>query len=193
MIDRILNILKQRGDASAVSAARPQLRMLLRFQDAFTAGIDEIPEGYQLVPYTPKHDAAWISVLNLSGEFGKWDKSVLRREILSIMIEGGGVLAERNGTLIGCATACYAKRFSPYALLSYVLVLPDHRGLGLGRTLSAATISIIRKAGYPGVILQTDDNRIPAIRSYLRLGFEPCLGIDAASDARWRKVLEHVG
>ncbi len=47
---------------------------------------------------------------------------------------------------------------------------------------------LVLAAGYRCICLQTDDFRLPAIRTYLKLGFEP-LSRDPDTDARWRRAL----
>jgi mycothiol synthase len=43
-------------------------------------------------------------------------------------------------------------------------------------------------AGHTGIYLLTDDHRLPAIRTYLRLGFRPRIH-DDATRARWEPIL----
>ena len=43
--------------------------------------------------------------------------------------------------------------------------------------------------GYPAAVLETDDFRIPAIRSYMKLGFVPVYDVRGEDHrARWSKV-----
>ena len=75
-----------------------------------------------------------------------------------------------------------------------VCALPEQRGRGLGRLVTLATLHYMRDRGDTNVLLETDDFRIPAVRSYLGLGFVPVYLEDPASDhvARWSDVFRKV-
>ena len=152
-----------------------------------------LPSGYSSVDAHRSRHADWVQLLDSSGDFGRIDRGTLRREILSIMIPNGGVLIENGGSIVACATAAYAARFSPHALLNYVLVDRRHRGKGLGRIASAEAMQRAANAGYQGMILQTDDERDRAIAMYLSLGFEPVLDSSPDADIRWQRIRERLG
>jgi len=190
---RILRTLLGRPQPAPAAAGSTQLRMLARFDGATPVESALLPPGYRIVAGDRSRHDEWAALLDSSGEFGSIDRKTFQRELLSIMLPGGGVLIELDGRLVACAAACFAKRFAPYALLNYVLVQNDARGHGLGRAASLEAMQRARAAGYPGIVLQTDDARLGALGMYLALGFEPVL--DAAPDApaRWGAVMAHLG
>jgi mycothiol synthase len=47
------------------------------------------------------------------------------------------------------------------------------------------------RAGYRRIYLLTDDFRLPAIKTYLRLGFVPFL-FEEGMEQRWREVLRRL-
>src|ERR687883_408137 len=51
-----------------------------------------------------------------------------------------------------------------------VAALPAHRGRGLGRLVTLATLHHLRAHGFGEAVLDTDDFRLSAIRTYLGLG-----------------------
>lgn len=65
----------------------------------------------------------------------------------------------------------------------------EARGKGMGRAVTLATLLRFRAQGKADAILETDDERLPAIKSYLALGFVPCPREDEDQDERWSKVL----
>ncbi|HEY2493777.1 MAG TPA: GNAT family N-acetyltransferase [Paenibacillus sp.] len=73
--------------------------------------------------------------------------------------------------------------------LHMVGVLPEYSGKGLGFAASLAALQKIREAGGESAFLETDDFRLPAIRIYLRLGFQP-LYIDESHPGRWERILQ---
>ena len=48
-------------------------------------------------------------------------------------------------------------------------------GKNLGYSLSLAALNYFRKKGIKEVFLYTDDFRLPAIKTYLKLGFKPVI------------------
>jgi mycothiol synthase len=74
----------------------------------------------------------------------------------------------------------------------WVAVHPIHRGHGLGQQLWGATLGFIRDSDHNYAYLLTEDFRLPAIKMYLRLGFEPEMA-DPSHPERWealRKILK---
>jgi mycothiol synthase len=64
---------------------------------------------------------------------------------------------------------------------------PEHRGKRLGYVVSLAVLHDLRRHGCREAALLTDDPRIPAIKTYLSLGFLPAL-TDDTHPARWEAV-----
>jgi mycothiol synthase len=54
----------------------------------------------------------------------------------------------------------------------------------------AATARLIQ-AGYEEIYLRTDDHRLPAIKTYLKLGWEPFLCAPDMAE-RWRTVCQQL-
>lgn len=61
------------------------------------------------------------------------------------------------------------------------------RGKGYGSLLNKIAIHTLKEQGMETAYLTTDDWRIPAIKSYLRIGFEPDVSNDDFK-TRWRKI-----
>ena len=65
----------------------------------------------------------------------------------------------------------------------------EYRGRGIGTRMNAEAVRALHRAGMETAYLTTDDFRIPAIRSYLRVGFYPDI-IDEEHRARWDAIFE---
>ena len=89
--------------------------------------------------------------------------------------------------VVGTATAWEHPSRPNHGLVHYVAVLPTHRGRRLGSALVARVLELLGSIGYPDAWLSTDDFRLPAIRVYLALGFEPVY-VDAQHRERWEIV-----
>lgn len=75
--------------------------------------------------------------------------------------------------------------------LHMVGVLPEHTGKGLGYWVSVLALQHMALTGKDKVILQTDDFRIPAIKTYLKLGFTPVI-IHENQVSRWKTILQSI-
>jgi mycothiol synthase len=177
------------GGATRVAAGGPQLRMVHVFHNKGKLAAPKLPPGYRLLQSVPYDGDRWVELINESGEFGIWSRETLDREILSGLLPQGAILVACGDKLVACAAVRHLKQFEPYALLTYVIVLREHQGRGLGTLVSAEAMQAARRSGYPGVVLQTDDWRLPAIRTYLRLGFIPDLKARPCTGDRWKRVL----
>lgn len=67
--------------------------------------------------------------------------------------------------------------------------LSDHGGKGLGLQVSLAALYQMRRDGRLASILETDDFRIPAIKTYLKLGYKPLL-IHKNQGDRWSQIFK---
>lgn len=73
-------------------------------------------------------------------------------------------------------------------IVHFVAVGPDDRGKSLGQLVSLAALHQMVAEGRSRAWLQTDDDRLPAIKSYLKLGFVPKI-IHANQKKRWQTIL----
>ena len=73
--------------------------------------------------------------------------------------------------------------------LHMVAALPEHAGKGLGIAVTRAAMQRLKRDGKVRGRLNTDDFRLPAIKAYLRLGWEPQIVGDNQYD-RWKIIYE---
>lgn len=153
----------------------------------------EVPEGYGLRTYQPGDEQAWAEIMN-SG-IGEWTAEKCRENLTSKpqFLPDGLFFVTFEGKPVGSA-CCWRK--SPdeckVGWLHMICVLPEHRGMRLGHVLNLAILHYFRDHGFQEVWLSTDDFRIPAIKSYLRIGFEPHV-FDRLHEGRWQAVLRKTG
>ncbi|MFH0921737.1 MAG: GNAT family N-acetyltransferase [Fibrobacterota bacterium] len=79
------------------------------------------------------------------------------------------------------------------AVLHWVASHPNHRGKQLGSIVTLAVLYAGRNRGMKGSFLLTDDFRLPAIRTYLKLGYLPVTRSDPALETRWDQVYASLG
>lgn len=170
----------------------PQLRMEIRglAKRLSSESGPTPPARYGLRTFRPGDEDAWLALLQ-SGEFGAWD-----RVRLDLMLRNPHVRVPHDGIFfatvddrpVGTASTYLHPvddRIDPE--LGWVVVNPSHRGHGLGSLVCQAVLEYVGRLGYDHAYLLTDDFRLPAIKTYLRLGFEPVL-TDPSHPARWAAI-----
>jgi D-xylonolactonase len=93
------------------------------------------------------------------------------------------------GDLVVATTTARQSDEPDLGYVHWVATHPDHTGRRLGYQVSLAVLHEFVRRGATRAILTTDDPRLPAIQTYLNLGFEPDI-TDASHPERWAKVRE---
>jgi GNAT superfamily N-acetyltransferase len=70
----------------------------------------------------------------------------------------------------------------------WMAILPEFQGRGLGKALLSTICHRLRELGHERAYLHTSAARIPAIKLYLKFGFEPMIR-NAEERAVWKEVL----
>lgn len=168
-----------------------QLRMIRPNLDNLPPVI--VPNGCQIRTYLPGDEAAWAEIMNTGIGTG-WSVEMVKDQLISQpQFDAKGLFfAICNGHPIGSACAWRGSlEEQVMGNVHMVCVLPEARGNNLGYLLTLAVLHRLKQQGFRQADLLTDDFRIPAIRSYLRLGFEPFC-YDETDVERWGKVMEAV-
>ena len=77
--------------------------------------------------------------------------------------------AEVDGKLAGRIRML--KWWNQFGYVEDLVVNPEYRGLGIGRKLLERGIQWSRENGFPGVMLETQDDNVPACMLYQSCGF----------------------
>lgn len=149
----------------------------------------QVPKGYRLRVYRAEDQAGYFRLMERAGYPG-WTADGLASWLNRVVPDGILLLTEAaSGAL--AATAMGVHNPSPLhpfgGTLSCVAADPDYHGHGLGRVVSAAVTERLLRGGYTDIYLQTDDWRLAAIKTYLRLGWVPFLFQDDMPE-RWEAV-----
>lgn len=73
--------------------------------------------------------------------------------------------------------------------VNWVAGSKKHSGRALGTTVVLAVLQRLLDCGYSEIYLTTDDFRLPALKTYLKIGFVPDLFADDMA-ARWQAIYE---
>ena len=148
----------------------------------------QAPAGYTLRRAGPEDAAALTACLEAA--FGGWDAERVHRALLDAPDVQATFVAESAGGRI-VATASHREipeRFPGATYLHWVGADPAHAGLRLGALVSAAVLRYGRaERGLGEAVLETDDQRLAAVATYLALGFAPEYR-DPGHPARWSAV-----
>jgi mycothiol synthase len=154
-----------------------------------------VPGGYTLRPLARADVEAWTRLLDENGGFGPWppERSLPLFAPRSPIVFAGSYLLVKDGVLAATAQLHHQTRrsYAPPAELGWVAVHPRHQGRGLARVVCLAVLRYAASAGYRDIFLRTEDHRLPAIRTYLKLGFEPWL-VDPSAPGRWDAILSQL-
>lgn len=117
--------------------------------------------------------------------------------VLKDLLEAEDVLATYlvwyNDQCVATASARLIPNIFPGSgYLHWVATHPAHRGKKLGAWVSLRVLYLFAEMNCRDAVLETDDFRLPAIKTYLQLGFLPEYD-HPSHPRRWRKVFETLG
>ena len=151
----------------------------------------ELPSGYVLRTYRPGDEEGWAEVLRLSG-FGEWTTEKCREYVAEPTRLAGSHLVACGEQVVAVTFATPHKEDAEAGHLDYVAAHPEHQGMHLGRAVCTEVMRFFFGRGRERMELLTDDWRLPAIKLYLNLGFEPVLRRGDMPE-RWEVVFGELG
>lgn len=134
-------------------------------------------------------DEAAIARL-LAKAFGDdtWNAERVRSELTGAPdVKAVLVVDDGSGVIATASARHWQEKFPDAGYVHWVAVDPEARGRRLGRAVVDAVVEHFRSAGLTQVVLETDDERLPAIATYLGMGFVPEY-LDADHQVRWSQV-----
>lgn len=148
-----------------------------------------VPDGYVLRNFRPGDEEAYIALMHAAG-FEDWTRETLD-DVVERAVPNGVVFAEHAASSLIAATAM--GWYKPNELfpdaheMGWVAALPEHQGHGLGRVVTAAATWAVMQDGAKNIYLLTDDWRLPAIKSYLQVGYVPFYS-EPEIEKRWKAI-----
>lgn len=150
---------------------------------------DAASTGGLTVRVAEQSDAAALALL-LKSAFSEmeWDAERVVRDLLKAEDVEATFLVEEAGRMLGTASARYFDaRFPGVGYVHWVGVDPTARGRGVFDAVMAAVHGRFSADGRTEAFLETDDQRLPAIAAYLRLGYVPQY-TEPDHQPRWSKI-----
>ena len=167
--------------------AQPQLFM--RNNDITHLPPFFLPEGLSLLNHTEGMDSVWEGIIEKAfGNHFSFDATIRN---------GGGYRPEyvlyiaKNSVPIATATAVEKEDFPGEGWFRMIATAPEARGHGAGRLVCLAALHCLAARGYKTAVLSTVDERIPALKLYLSLGFTPIYTHESHCE-RWANVMKNI-
>jgi mycothiol synthase len=152
-----------------------------------------VPDGYTLRTYRPGDEPQFYELMRLAGWPG-WDDAKLAPWFARIVPDGWfQLIHEASGKLVASAMGLHSHaQDHPFGgELGWVAGDPEHAGKGLGAVVVAAVTSRLMAGGYHNIHLYTEHWRLPALKTYFKLGYIPYL-YTADMPERWRVICEQI-
>ena len=153
----------------------------------------QLPDGYTIRTYQPGDEFRFYEVMALAGWTG-WNDEKLHPWLSRILPDGWFMIIDEVSEEIVATAMCLHnyKETNPFqGELGWLACDPAHTGRGLGLVVSAAVTARFITAGYRHICLYTEDFRLAALKSYLKLGYVPFLYIPKMLD-HWQAICEQL-
>lgn len=166
-----------------------QLKMI------FDGGATPLPEltiqpEFQLRPALPGDIEKYNALRNSVG-FQSWSADELAAYMGGKALAGGlKIVVEKSSGRFAASAAAEATDMATHpeiGVLGWVMCHPDFKGRHLGRSVSVAVMHQLQHSGYKYFSLLSDDFRLPALATYLTLGWKPWL-FEEDMENRWRTI-----
>jgi len=171
----------------------PQLRMRRPHLDNLPP-ID-LPDGYLLrrcdQTYTDAERSGLAQVLQSAFPEIVWSETRVEAALVADPTVRTTFYIQYGDTIVATATVRIDAAFPGSGYLHWVASDPTHRGKRLGLLVSLAVLYEFAALGLKDAVLNTDDPRIPAIKTYLALDFVP-ESSHPSHEARWAAIQEQL-
>lgn len=156
----------------------------------------ELPGGYTIRSSREGDGQHWARIVREAFADDSYDESRFDRDMkahAAYRPERIFFVCASDGLPCATASAYRQESFGRDAgYLHYVGVCPAHTGKRLGTAVSLAALNKFRSEGLQSAVLETDDFRLPAIKTYLNLGFSPLI-VHENQPERWNAVFAKLG
>jgi mycothiol synthase len=164
-----------------------QLYMLRPNLDELPA-IPALPDGYTLRKFVEADLKSLGATLAKAFENDEWNPNRVREVLTEHADVPATFVIDYHGWTVATASALLSQSAPKgLATLHWVGADAGHAGKRLGYIVSLAVLHECVKYGCTSADLLTDDGRLPAIKTYLNLGFRPIYR-DETHKGRWVEI-----
>ena len=173
---------------------KPQLWMIWPPDKLGVALEPNTAPGYVIRTYRPGDEANFLSLMGRM-DFDPWDDEKLRYNMARIIPDGWFFAVQRaSESIVGTAMCLHNYSGStPFTGdVGWLACDPCHRGQRLGYSLTAYVTARFLRAGYTRIQLHTEYYRLPAVKTYLNLGYLPVIHSQEMVSL-WQEICEQIG
>jgi mycothiol synthase len=165
--------------------------LLFRRHDLLNLPSVTPPVGFEIRPIESGEEESAGQALGSAFE-DSWPVERVKAELSESEFVKTMFVAVKDGRVAATASAAYNADWGTAGYIHYVAVHPEFQGHALGYWVSLSCLQEFVKLGYTSGVLHTDDFRIPAIKTYLKLGFELDVNAHPSYRRRWRAICKQL-
>jgi mycothiol synthase len=151
-----------------------------------------LPPGYTLREYRESDLEPLAAMMRAAFEDPQWTAERVRAALMDAPdVKKTFVVAYEGKPVASASARLLPEEFPGSGYVHWVATDPEHRGRGLGYAVSLAVLHEFRRLGCKDAVLETDDFRLAAIKTYQNLGFVPEHRHESHA-ARWAVVLANL-
>ncbi|MGC4192014.1 MAG: GNAT family N-acetyltransferase [Thermomicrobiales bacterium] len=152
-----------------------------------------LPAGYTVRLATPD-DEEGLATLLTAAFAEPWSVETVRERLTQAADVDAIYVIVFDGRPVATASSRHDyERFPGSGYVHWVAASSEHGGRRLGPALMDCLLIDFRNRGYRDAVLETDDFRLPAIRTYLRHGYVPVTEVKGENHLkRWSVILPQV-
>lgn len=146
-----------------------------------------LPAGYEWRELREEDLEPVAALMTVAFEDDSWTSERVHREFVAAAEVKKTFVIGCSGVAVAAASVQIPEKSPETGFLHWVAADPEHRGKRLGYLVSLAVLHELARHGCKDTALLTDDPRLPAIKTYLNLGFLPEHRDESHPD-RWKAV-----
>jgi mycothiol synthase len=147
-----------------------------------------LPSGYILREYKTSDLEPLAVLMQAAFDDPNWTPEQVRQKLVDAPDVKKTFVIEYEGKPVATTSArLLPERFPDSGYVHWVAADPAHQGQRLGYVVTLATLYEFVRMGCKDAVLETDDHRLAAIKTYQNLGFEPEHRNELHME-RWAKV-----
>ena len=148
----------------------------------------EMPAGYVLREFEERDLEPLAAVLRAAFADENWTTEQVREKLVDAPeVKKTFVVAHDSVPVATTSVRILPDRFPGSGYVHWVAVSPGEQGQRLGTLVVLAALHEFRRMGCKDAVLETDDDRLAAIKTYQNLGFQP-EHRDPLHVDRWAKI-----
>ena len=152
----------------------------------------ELPAGFELREYRKEDLTGLASLMAEAFEDESWSEEKLKSALVEAPDVPVTYVVESQGAIVASASVrLLPARFPHSGYVHWVASRKSQRGKRLGYFVTLAVLHEFVRRGCRDAVLETQDERLPAIKTYQNLGFKPVF-LDESYKGRWERILSEI-